>query len=133
MGLQIGIYFLALSMQEEIMKLIFPEELLEIFEVRSYEKTEEGHLFYIDERPLAPEGYDKSELESKGFDEARTVSDFPLRGKPCKYKIRRRKWLVKQSGKVIKRSYKIYANGTRKTEEFASFLKEVNRYYTNKL
>jgi len=118
-------------MSEEIVKLLFPEELLEIFEVVSYDKNEDGYVFNLDEKLLAPEGYERSEVESKGFHEAIKVSDFPLRGKPCIYKIRRRKWLVKQDRKIITRRYKVYANGTRKTEEFAAFLKELNRYYAS--
>jgi len=118
-------------MNKELESLIFPEELLDIFEVVSYDKTEKGHVFYLDEKANIPDGYDRSDLESKGFKEAVSVSDFPLRGKPVEHRIRRRKWLVKAEGKIISKRYKIYANGTRKTEEFAAFLKELDRFYTN--
>lgn len=116
-------------MNEEVIKLFFPEELLEMFEIVSYEKSEYEYVFFLDEKLNYPEGYSRGDLESKGFYDAVTVSDFPLRGKPRKYKIRRRKWLVKQEGKIISKKYKIYANGTRKTEEFAAFLKGLDRFY----
>jgi len=117
-------------MNEELIKLFFPEELIEKFEVVSYEKTKKGYVFFLDEMNNTPDGYTQEELKSKGFHEAVTVTDFPLRGKSCKYKIRRRKWLVKADNKIISKTYKIYATGTRKTEEFADFLKGLNRYYT---
>lgn len=118
-------------MNEEVIKLFFPEELLEMFEIVSYEKSEDEYVFFLDEKLNYPEGYSGEELESKGFYDAVTVGDFPLRGKPRKYKIRRRKWLVKQEGKIISKKYKIYANGTRKTKEFAAFLKGLDRYNTH--
>lgn len=113
------------------MQLLFPDGLMDIFDVVSYEKESTGYVFYLDEKPNPPEGYDRSEVESKGFYEGVSVTDFPLRGKKCTYKIRRRKWLIKQEGKIISRKYKIVATGTRKTEEFAAFLKEINRFYTH--
>lgn len=118
-------------MKELVMQLIFPKELIDKFEVVSYEKTKKGYVFHLDEMLIPPEGYAREDLESKGFYEAVTVHDFPLRGKPCTHKIRRRKWLVKSEGKIISKTYKIYATGTRKTEEFAAFLKELNRFYAD--
>lgn len=118
-------------MNEEVIKLFFPEELLEMFEIVSFKKSEDEYVFFLDEKLNHPEGYSREELESKGFYDEVTVSDFPLRGKPRKYKIRRRKWLVKQKGKIISKKYKIYASGTRKTEEFAAFLKGLDRFYSH--
>lgn len=117
-------------MDEKVMQLIFPDELKDKFEVVSFDKTKDGYIFYLDEKMNLPDGYKRKDLESKGFFEAVSVRDFPLRGKPCTHKIRRRKWLVKSENKIVSRTYKIYASGTRKTEEFAAFLKELNRYYT---
>ena len=113
------------------MQLLFPDGLMDIFEVTSYKKREEGYVFHLDEKANIPEGYERSEVESKGFYDAVNVSDFPLRGKKCLYKIRRRKWLIKQDGKIVSRKYKIVATGTRKTKEFAAFLKEINRFYAD--
>lgn len=114
-------------MDISLQKLLFPEGLLDIFIVTSYELTATGYVFKLDEKLLVPEGYAKSELESKGFIDSVTIADFPLRGKPCSYKVRRRKWLVKKTGKVITRNWSLVAKGTRTTEEFASFLKGLDR------
>ena len=117
-------------MEKQLISLLFPAGLLDYFDVISLDQSNEEFVFYLDEKQICPKGYHKKDLESKGFYDAVTVSDFPLRGKPRKYKIRRRKWLVKQEGKIISKKYKIYANGTRKTEEFAAFLKGLDRFYT---
>ncbi|MCP9769623.1 transposase, partial [Lacihabitans sp. LS3-19] len=70
-----------------------------------------------------PSEYEGDKLESKGFFDEETVRDFPLRGKPCFLKIKRRKWLNHNSGKIVYRNWEIVANGTRMTTEFATFLK----------
>jgi len=114
-------------MDTQLLSLLFPEGLLDLFTVTSYELTDSGYMFYLDEKLIVPDGYRRSELESKGFLDSVNIADFPLRGKPCRYKVRRRKWLVKHTGKVITRDWSIVANGTRTTEEFASFLKGLDR------
>ena len=114
-------------METKLLSLLFPEGLLELFSVTSYKLTEAGYIFYLDEKLIVPDGYRRSQLESKGFVDSVNIADFPLRGKPCRYKVRRRKWLVKRTGKVITRDWSIVANGTRTTEEFAFFLKGLNR------
>ncbi|MCP9755691.1 transposase, partial [Lacihabitans sp. CCS-44] len=55
--------------------------------------------------------------------EEETVRDFPLRGKACFLKIKRRKWLNHDSGKIVYRNWNLVASGTRMTSEFAAFLK----------
>lgn len=114
-------------MDIELQRLLFPHGLLDIFIVTSYELTVTGYVFCLDEKLIAPEGFRKSELESKGFLDSVSIADFPLRGKPCCYKVRRRRWLVKKTGKYISRNWNIVAKGTRTTEEFASFLKGLDR------
>jgi hypothetical protein len=62
-------------------------------------------------------------LESKGYFEEETVRDFPLRGKACFLKIKRRKWLNHDTGKIVYRNWNLVASGTRMTSEFSTFLK----------
>jgi hypothetical protein len=66
-------------------------------------------------------------LESKGFTPAIEVQDFPLRGKGLLLNIRRRRWIDKGSGEYLSRKITIEADGTRLTQEFASFLKGLRR------
>lgn len=114
-------------MNTEMLQIFFPTGLLDYFEVEFYEETPKEIVFNMREKNSAPAGYTKEEIESKGFYQGGDISDFPLRGKRCVYKIKRRKWIVKQSQKVITRNWNIVAKGTRTTQEFASFLKELNR------
>lgn len=111
----------------EILSVFFPEGLLDFFEVAAYELINDQHVFELRERNTPPEDYKKEELESKGFFQGGDITDFPLRGKRCIYKIYRRKWRVKETSKIIQRDWRIVAKGTRMTEEFAAFLKELNR------
>ncbi|WP_346821530.1 ISAon1 family transposase N-terminal region protein [Rapidithrix thailandica] len=55
-----------------------------------------------------------------------SMQNFPLRGKPCYLKIKRRKWLHETTGKNISRDWHMVATGTRMTEEFALFLKRAS-------
>ena len=52
-----------------------------------------------------------------------TIEDFPLRGKPVLLYIKRRRWTLLSSGRIVKRDWKLVAKGIRITSEFASFLK----------
>jgi len=54
--------------------------------------------------------------QSKGFFDEETVRDFPLRGKACYFKIKRRKWLNEDTGKIVYRNWGLVANGTRMTK-----------------
>lgn len=116
-------------MMEELLQAFFPSGLLNYFEVSKYDLNDVGYMFELREKNIAPSGYKKEDLESKGFYEGGDITDFPLRGKRCVYKVYRRKWIVKQTGKVIVRDWDIVARGTRITEEFATFLKGINRYH----
>ena len=53
------------------------------------------------------------------------VQDFPLRGKKVFLNIRRRRWLLKKHNEYISRNWRMVAEGTRMTQDFASFLKEL--------
>ena len=63
--------------------------------------------------------------QSKGFSPEIKVEDFPLRGKSVLLHIKRRRWTLVDSGKIVKRDWELVAKGTRITSEFASFLKDI--------
>ena len=115
------------------MQLMVPEGLLDYFQVVRLEKGISGYEFYFDEMNIALGQYKKEDLSSKGFYNEESMNDFPLRGNKCVLKLRRRKWIEKSSGKIVNRDWSIVAKGMRITEEFATFLKELYRYYTRKL
>lgn len=114
-------------------ELFLPEGLLDYFEVTSASKTTEGYIISLIEKELRPGEFSGKKLISKGFFEEVTIKDFPIRGKACYLRVKRRRWLDEGLGKVVSRDWELVANGTRMTKEFASFLKAVHRYNTGKL
>lgn len=116
-----------------LLQLFFPEGLLDYFELKGYEQKSDEYIFYLEEKNLPPTGYTKSDLESKGFYNEESIRDFPLRGRPCNLKIKRRKWIHKESKKIIRRDWNMVAKGTRMSNEFATFLKESFGYNTDQL
>ena len=62
-------------------------------------------------------------MESKGFSDAVTIRDFPIRNKGVDLVVRRRKWYDKVSKRYFSETYDLKAEGTRYSKEFAAFLK----------
>ena len=73
-------------------QLILPSEILTNFEVVRVEEEASLIRIYLDESVKA-EYKENPEIESKGFCEAVTIRDFPIRDKGIDLIVRRRKWL----------------------------------------
>jgi hypothetical protein len=114
---------------QTIASLLFPEGLLDYFDVTYYEKSAETEsiVFHLSEKNIIPEEYTGKDLVSKGFKPPKTIEDFPLRGNTVTLIVKRRRWTIKETKEVVSRDWNLVAKGTRKTHEFASFLKEINR------
>ena len=113
-------------MEKRLTALLFPEGLLDYFDVVSLDQLSKHYIFYLDEKNIAPKSYKIEELESIGFYNKEKITDFPLRGRLCSLRLRRRKWIKKTDCNIICRDWNIVAKGTRTTNEFATFLKEFN-------
>lgn len=109
-------------MNQDLIQLLLPEGLFEYFDVVKVEKVENSFNIHIVERNLIPKELEGQKLESKGYFEEETVRDFPLRGKACFLKIKRRKWLNRDTGKIVYRNWDLVASGTRMTSKFTAFL-----------
>jgi hypothetical protein len=118
---------------KELIKLLLPEIIVDYFELTSYEKDQEKLHLYLKEINSIPKEYRESKLSSKGFFDQITVQDFPIRGHQVYLHITRRRWLNEDTGQVVYRDWNLVADGTRVTQEFASFLKEINRFQTKRL
>lgn len=81
---------------------------IELEENDEYHTPKEGHLY-----------------EKNGFYEPMTIQDFPLRDKCTILKIKRRRWINKTTGKSVGNDYNLIAKGTRYSQEFGAFLKEL--------
>lgn len=107
--------------------------MLEYFEVASVRKENEQYLISLVEKNVQPGEFTGQNLSSKGFLEEITIKDFPIRGRACYLKVKRRRWLNQDMSKIISRDWELVAKGTRMTKEFATFLKELHRYHSSKL
>ena len=116
-------------MELSLLEHFLPPGLLNYFNATKMD-IGDGITIYLDEKNVAPSGSNASSLESKGFTEPTIVQDFPIRDKACYLSIRRRKWLNKETGKVLSNHWDLAAQGTRMTKELADFLKERPGYYT---
>lgn len=110
-------------METSIIELFLPEGILDYFTIISAEKTTSHYTISLEEKNLHSGEFVGQKLISHGFFESITVNDFPIRGKACYLKVKRRRWLDQTTDKTISRDWELIAKGTRMTEEFAAFLK----------
>ncbi len=116
---------------KKVLGLILPEGLEDYFDLVDVKETDESFTLFLDELNIVPDRYKNVKTTSKGFFDSRTIRDFPLRGKPCFLNIRRRKWIVEETGEIIFNDWSIAHKGTRMTHELTLFFKEVNRQYSH--
>jgi len=115
---------------------LFPSELTEHFSIShfeilcSLETKEEYFVVDFEENNELPEGYSKTDYESKGFVESKLIQDFPLRGRATYLRVRARRWRHKTTGAVIARDFSFMADGSKFTQELSDFLKEASGYAT---
>jgi hypothetical protein len=111
-----------------LVKYVLPEEILYYFELVKIEQAGRELHLYLEELNEIPAGYQREDLESKGFHNETILKDFPIREKPSFLHVRRRRWLDKSTGKTVSRDWHLVAEGTHYTQGFASFLKGLIGY-----
>lgn len=112
----------------DLLKLVLPETLVDHFDLITSNQNEEILHLYFEESNNAPIEHSDKILVSKGFMDEITIQDFPLRGKRVFLHIKRRRWTDKESQKIVQRNWNLVSKGSRMTEEFAAFLKEISRF-----
>lgn len=112
----------------EILRLLLPEFLIEYFDITGISNIDDVLHISFEEKNIIPDEFKERTLNSKGFLPEITVEDFPLRGKPVKLHIKRRRWLDMKSQETLQRDWNLIAKGTRMTQDFAEFLKKISRY-----
>lgn len=114
----------------DIIKLILPPFLVEHFDlIRTEQEASKATLhLYFEEKNNPPQEYSAQPLISKGFHDEITIQDFPLRGNHVYLHIKRRRWTNKVDKSIVQRNWNLVAKGSRMTEEFAAFLKEISRF-----
>ena len=106
-------------------RLLLPEGTLDYFDLVDVKESVNEVVFYLEEKNIVPEKYTDHDTERKGFYDPVILQDFPLRGTKVFLNIRRRRWLFKKHNEDISRIWRMVAVGTRMTQDFASFLKEL--------
>ncbi len=116
-------------MEKEYLKMfaqvVLPSQILDYFTVVEIEQTATEIHISLDE-VVTRELSDDVHFESKGFMEAVSVTDFPIRDHKVILRIRRRRWTDIRTGKSfsIPIDLDVVAKGTRYSKEFGAFLKE---------
>lgn len=117
---------------QEFLKLLLPQELFHYFEIINLKTEDKTLKIYLDEKNIIPEEFLSEKLSSKGFHSEVVIQDFPIRDKKVFLHVRRRRWHVESTNKIISRDWNTVAKGTRLTGEFAAFLKGLFGYLPNK-
>lgn len=112
----------------ELIKLVLPKELLEHFNIKKVKSKGKRIEIEAEEKNNPP--IVKGRVQSKGFYPAKEVEDFPIRGKSCVLRIRRRKWIEEGREGILKREIKLVHRGTRLVLDFAFFFKGRDRERT---
>lgn len=112
----------------DLLKLFLPDILVDHFELTSSAQQGETLHLSFQEQNKPPVEHSSKTLISKGFHDEITVQDFPLRGKRVYLHIKRRRWTDKQTNDIVQRDWSLVAKGSRMTDEFAAFLKEISRF-----
>jgi len=117
-------------MEISLLKNFLPEKLLEHFVIINVEElgcvsTKKMVLhIHLEEVNTIPLGYDSTQYESKGFYPAKTIQDFPVRGKAVYLVIKRRRWRHKDhKDEIIHNDYSFIAEGIKLTSDLSLFLK----------
>lgn len=105
-------------------QIVLPTQILDYFTIVGIGQTETEIQISLDEK-MNPE-LSGDVHESKGFMEAVSVTDFPIRDHKVVLMVRRRRWTDTRTGKSfsIPIDLDIVAKGTRYSKEFGAFLKE---------
>ncbi len=120
--------------EHELLWSFLPEGLEGLFDVSGFEKDKETIKIILTEKNILPA---KLPEEYRGKKVINTVlndiiiNDFPIRGRMAAILLKRRSWKFEEVDKMLRRDINICNNGTKIEQEFADFLKELDRKRTN--
>ncbi len=108
-----------------LVKALLPPDIFEYFEITKVDIDDNAIDVFIDELNTPPKEHSDEKLISKGFYDSVPIQDFPIRERTVYLHVRRRKWLIVSSGKIVSKQWDLTAKGSRYTKGFATFLKEL--------
>ena len=114
------------GIDEHVLQLLIPQEILECFELNQIVENETEVLFdLVEKERCVPNELREETAVLNGYLNATTLQSFPQKGKRCYIHLRRRRW--KEMGSTDTRSYHneydFTATGTMATKLFGAFLK----------
>ena len=116
--------------EHELLWSFLPEGLEGLFDVGGFEKDKETFKITLIEKNIIPanlpEEYRGNEIINTVLNDI-IINDFPIRGRMAAILLKRRSWKFKGINKMLKRDINICSNGTKIEQEFADFLKELDR------
>lgn len=104
----------------QLVQYILPNELFSHFDLCRVEEVDSEPHLYLEEKNLAPDS--DVRLQPNGFYDESCIRDFPIRNHKVTLHVRRRRW-KRPDGKSVSKDWKLVADGTRHSPEFAAFLK----------
>lgn len=113
------------ELTSDLLSLFLPQGILDYFVIESFEKSEKTLTLHLKEKDIPPKEYENRNPRPRGFMDARVIEDFPIRGLQVKLSIVRRRWSIDSTNQKVSRNWDLVAEGTRMTNEFASFLKGI--------
>ena len=108
-------------MDQNDYSLLLPSGLLEYFSITSIDEKSKEIVIHLEEKNNINTSDISVKLESKGFYPPVLVNDFPIRNRRLLLNIKRRRWINKETGEYIDRTFHIVADGTRMTQDLATF------------
>jgi len=114
------------GIEEHILRLLVPQEILASFELNQIIENDTELLFdLIEKESCIPKELAWKEAVLNGYMNVTTLQSFPQNGKQCYIHLRRRRWKEKGSidNKAYNNEYEFTASGTMATKSFGAFLK----------
>lgn len=114
------------GIEEHVLRLLVPPEILECFELNQIIENDTELLFdMVEKQSCVPKELSGKQFVLNGYMNATTLQSFPQNGKRCYIHLRRRRW--KQKGgpdtRAYNNEYEFTATGTLATKSFGAFLK----------
>ncbi len=109
----------------DILRDILPEVLVDNFDIVGREKTAERFDIWLDEKKVQMrEDKNNHKVIAYGFGEYHVIQDFPIRGRATYLHVRKRKWLDQATGEIFSYDWDLSEyDRTRLNAEFVAFLK----------
>ena len=114
---------MTLELAKSLLSFLAPSVVTDNFELMSIrEETNNFVLEFEEFSNLVPSELSGCEFKLNGFENPVELHTFPQKGKSCFLRIRRRKWVDKQTRRSYSNKYDLHRPGMKTTDELGDFL-----------